>query len=675
MGQLLAKATLKYGKSVREAVAILCRALKRRKFLGLREVLWPLPDFQRGHGSESTHTEVIAWNIVAMWLIGVATKGLHNRATLREAEEWFHSKESAARLTDILSASELAEVGRALPSGINPETCLNQLPYILDPHGPGSRLSVMRDPDTRAARVQKRAEGVFYTPSDVAEYMVSNCLDSLDIDSCPKIFDPACGTGIFLRVALQELRRRNKEKSAISIAVECLFGTDVAPWPLDATAFVLLADILMNELDEQRNPGQLWRRLRTNLVCTDALLVEPGDTSSDSTNRHHNDTNRLSLATLFPAIQDGPTVMVGNPPYADLGDSPCLGKLVQSFKTLSVKPTPTAEICVAFVEQMVRLANRNQCAGSLVLPLSVACNIGPQFVAVRQLIQSTTGEWRFAFFDREPQGLFGEDVKTRNAIIFWRRDALSENSVLSSGPLRRWRGQNRASMFDRIGFTRISCDIRGGIPKVEGCSQVSALEALNARWDRLEQAVHSVKRINLSGTTDASDRVLFVGSTAYNYLNVFLRPPQKVFRSEHQLSRSQLYAIQCASSKDALAIFGILTSHLSYWWWLTHGDGFHITRRFLTNFPFGIEVLGGQYRDVLAECGAALWSAMNSNPTISLNRGRTSVSYSPIGYADSRRSADRVLLDAAGLDDSFADELQRFSEQTIAAQPRCQTQL
>ena len=84
--------------------------------------------------------------------------------------------------------------------------------------------------------------------------------------------------------------------------------------------------------------------------------------------------------------------------------------------------------------------------------------------------------------------------------FFWVRDASAMCPVLESGPLRRWRGQNRAAMFDSIGFTRISGDIRSGIPKVEGARQASALKTLNARWDRLEQAVHSIKRLTFADT-------------------------------------------------------------------------------------------------------------------------------------------------------------------------------
>ena len=481
-----------------------------------------------------------AWGIVSMWLTGIATKNLSSNATLSEAEEWFLPADYPKRLRDILPLWEVRLAEGALPAGMNPGFCLDQLPYILDPHGPGSRLSVMRDSGTRAARQRKRAEGVFYTPADVAKYMVSGCLNSLDCDSAPSILDPACGTGVFLRAALQKLRRKYPGKSAYSLAMECLFGTDIAPWPLDATAFVLLADILDCEPRGQELPGELWRRMRTNLRCIDSLLMEPAGVDIDSKDAGDAEGRLSSLTTLFPAMREGPKVIVGNPPYADLGDSAHGRKHMRAFKTLSVKPSPTAEIYVAFVEQMIRLANLKQCAGSLVLPLSLACNVGPQFTAARRLIQGTPGQWRFAYFDREPQALFGEDVKTRNAIVFWNRDASSECSVLSSGPLRRWRGEHRATLFGGINFTRIRGDIRGGIPKVEGDSQVAALERLSARWDRLEQAVHGVRRLSLSEAADAGDDIIFLGNTAYNFLNVFLRPPQTLFNNGLQLTGNQL---------------------------------------------------------------------------------------------------------------------------------------
>ena len=670
MRQTLTAQPQAYSRSIREAVSVLANSLRCKRRYGLKETLLPFHHIQPGSGPVYPEPEVVAWDIVSIWLIGVVTNNLSTKSTLREAEDWFLAKNRPKRLTDLLSSREIRESEGVLPSGLSAELCYELLPYILDPHGPGSRLSVKRDPRTRAARVQKRAAGVFYTPADVAEYMVNGCLDSLDSESAPTVYDPACGTGVFLRVALRELKRRYKEKDLFSLASECLFGTDVAPWSLDASSFLLLAEILVSDAGQKEIPAELWCRLRLNLKCIDTLLVDPIDTDSETSSTAQSDLSRVPLSKLFPAIKDGPTVIVGNPPYADLGVPPYVDELVRTFRTLRVKPRSTAEVYVAFVEQMIRLANQSQCAGSLVLPLSIASNVGPQFDVARRLIQETAGQWRFAFFDREPQALFGEDVKTRNAIVFWVRDESAMSTVLESGPLRRWRGKSRAAMFDSIGFTRIPGDIRRGIPKVEGACQSSALETLNARWDRLGQAVQGIKRLTFADTLVAGDDLVFVGNTAYNFINVFLRPPETIFESNLRLSGNPLYAIQCATSECALAVFGILTSHLAYWWWHTQGDGFHVSRRFITDFPFGNDVLGGQEVSLLSRIGSDLWSAMGSNPTMSLNRGSTSLAYNPIYHSDIRQAVDKLLIDVAGLNGSFVDELQQFTEHTLAAAPR-----
>jgi hypothetical protein len=71
----------------------------------------------------------------------------------------------------------------------------------------------------------------------------------------------------------------------------------------------------------------------------------------------------------------------------------------------------------------------------MVVPLSLACNESAQYQACRARIASAPGHWRFAFFDREPHALFGEDVKTRNVIVLWQRDhAADVVAVLPPNP-------------------------------------------------------------------------------------------------------------------------------------------------------------------------------------------------------------------------------------------------
>ena len=663
-GHVLSTVVETYGKPIREAVGILSCSFTGKRCSGVRSALLsprverPEPDFAR------SDEELAAWAVVSMWVVGVAVKAVPIAGSLSEAERWFSGMVS---LTALLSGDARRRVETALRAKADATAYFELLPYVLDPHGPGSRLSVRREPDTHAARARKRAEGAFYTPADVAEYMAGACLMEVTDSTLPRVFDPACGTGVFLRAALQEIRRRNSAADAFTVASECFFGADMDPWPLDATAFVLLADSWADLRGQVMPPVEAWRSLRMNLACVDTLRIDPaeGGVEENATDLARN--SRISISRLFPAMESGPTVILGNPPYADLGPRPDLGKLGSVYETIAIKPQPTAEIYLPFVEQMIRLANKDVFSGAVVLPLSVACNVGEQFATARELISRTRGRWRFVFFDREPHALFGEDVKTRNAIVLWSRCPSNKKPTFFTGPLRKWRGDSRAAMFRSFKFTQIDEGIRAGIPKVDGERQVGVLSALSVRWGRLEQVAQSIGRIELSETADADNRTVFVGATAYNFLNVFLKPPKGVFQGEQELSEHPLHTVRCASKTDALAVFGILSSHLAYWWWHVHGDGFHVSRRFIAELPFGVADLPERVTEALSEHGAALWTAIKEKPIISVNRGRTSLAYTPNGHDDRRRRLDEVLAEQMGLTLAFVDELQQFTARTVAA--------
>ncbi len=686
-GHVISTIAETYGRPLRDAVAVLSGSLARHgECANLHQELFdnrrwePLQDMVR------PEAEMASWSIVSMWVSAISIRALPASASLLDAECWFFGTNSPRRLTSLLSDNATRKAEKILRLKIDPTAYFQLLPYLLDPHGPGSRLSVSRDPGTRIARARKRAEGVFYTPADIAEYMAAACLDSLDDDPFT-VFDPACGTGVFLRAALREIQRRHPGRCAFEIASECLFGTDIDPWPLDATAFVLLTDVWKNRQEKRSTPAELWRQLRLNFACIDTLRIDPAEITNVSANRCESlqvsrlDTQSLSycdmtankrvpLSRLFPALNRGPSVVLGNPPYANVGDRDDFEALGRSFNTLAVKLQRNAEIYLLFLEQMIRLASPDRCAGSLVLPLSLACNVGSQFAAARKLISETPGDWRFAFFDREPQALFGEDVKTRNTIITWSRSASETDTRIETGPLRKWRGESRAEMFQTLRFTPIESDIRPGIPKVDGECQAAAFKVLSSRFNCLEQAVKGILRLNLAHAPNADNSSVFVGPTAYNFLNVFLKPPRDLLSDDKVLSEHPLYAISCASPKDALAVFAILTSHLAYWWWHAHGDGFHVNKRFIASLPFGLDALNGESVDKLVASGGELWSKIKLNPIVSLNRGRASLAYTPNGHDRIRRQADQVLADLAGLESAFVDELQQFTAHTVAAKLR-----
>lgn len=673
-GHVLSTAAELYGNPIRDAVALLAQSLACTPARDTSDYLHRQRALDHGSEVNRSEPEMAARFIVAVWVTGVATQQIPISASLREAEQWFFGCNLIDSLTTRLTEKATFAAERSLKANADVSAYFELLPYILDPHGPGSRLSVRRDPSTKTARTRKRADGVFYTPSDVAEFMAEACFGTLNFSLPPSVFDPACGTGVFLRAAFGELRRRFAGTAPISLASECLFGSDIDPWALDATTFVLLADVLSHTEKMVHTPLASWLRMRRNLARIDTLRIDPAPQKSDGTKGYDN-AGRISISTLFPTLTRGPSIVLGNPPYADLGTRVDLPDIAKTFRTIAVKQQPGAEIYLAFIEQMVRLAAPETCAGALVLPLSIACNVGPQFTAARKLIADTRGQWRFAFFDREPHALFGEDVKTRNAIVLWSRAPHNKAASLATGPLRKWRGNSRARMFQSLRFTDVDGDIRGGIPKIDGALQANVLPILIGRWSCLEHASKAIERRPLASASNADERTVFVGPTAYNFLNVFLKPPRALLQKDAVLSEHPLHAITCASEHDAFAIFALLSSHLAYWWWHAHGDGFHVSARFLSEFPFGVEALNGPAGEALAQCGHELWSTIRTSPIISLNRGRTSLAFTPNGHDGLRRKIDEILADLARIDAEFVDELQQFTAHTVAAMLRARQNL
>ena len=117
-----------------------------------------------------------AWNLVLICLTARSSGQCLPRCSIHESEIWFSGglKTTPAWLSAQIPAESLWQAEQLL-NGIELDSELRALlPYILEEHGPGSRASVMKDPTTASSRAAKRESGVFYTPADVADYMVEH---------------------------------------------------------------------------------------------------------------------------------------------------------------------------------------------------------------------------------------------------------------------------------------------------------------------------------------------------------------------------------------------------------------------------------------------------------------------------------------------------------------------
>jgi predicted RNA methylase len=523
----------------------------------------------------------------------------------------------------------------------------------------------MQRPETREARARKRADGVFYTPADVADYMAGLVLPGVSWPKPPVLLDLACGTGVFLRAALKRFAAVVPRADIAALALTSLHGVDIDLTALNGAAFTLLHDC-GGSATASTPPVQLWRSLRANLLRADALSLDPGRSAHIVPMRKGGSARRSLLGDRFPALAGGADVVMGNPPYADIGQRDDFAVLARVFETIAAVPTPKADLYPVFVEQMIRLSAPTA-AGSLVLPLSIACNGGAQFVALRRLVARTSGTWRFAFFDRQPHALFGEDVKTRNAIVAWECKPEDVGAQILTGPLTKWRAQARAAMFERISFTPLSVPVASGIPKISGLVQSKALLSLSGRAMKLSGAVLGFgRRAPVASVRNRVRPTVFVGATAYNFLNVFREvttaTPDGLTPTSHHP-----HALECVSERDARAVLALLASGTAFWWWHVHDDGFHVSRSTLGELPVGIDVLAGSAGDELAEIGADIWASAKKAFVVSNNGGKASFAFPPSSYATARVATDRVLRRALGLPAAFEAELNHFLHDVISA--------
>ena len=457
---------------------------------------------------------------------------------------------------------------------------------------------------------------------------------------------------------------------------------------MDAACFVLLHECLRSPHRRQAAaPWSQWHRIRCNLCVADALtfrLAAPPDhhaaaTLTDLRRRLDGSyveppparrdapaalfSQGLPLGNVFPTLADGAHVVIGNPPYAPIGPRDDAAALTQRFASLPASSRAGWDHFPAFVEMMWRFALPGRGSSGMVVPLSLASSRRLQMTATRRAIMRSGGRWRFAFFDREPHALFGEEVKTRNAIVF-RADASGRTAETSieTGPLRRWTSRQRATLFDTVDFTPLpGVPIAAGVPKLDGDVCARAYRRLRQHTVRLRDMCATVAPcLPQDATAHGSGRQVFVAGTAYNFLNTF-RSHRDLPEPRAPWSASKLLCLGLATTPEADRVFAILSSRLAYWLWHVTADGFHVTRSFVLDLPINDRLFAEPAKHALSDLGSRLWERVQAQRIISVNRGRQTVSYRPHASEDLRDGIDALLLEALDLEAAFLDYLRGFT--------------
>ena len=500
--------------------------------------------------------------------------------------------------------------------------------------------------------MQSGGDGVFYTPADVARFIATETIcDHLSRQQpsdlgLPTILDPACGTGALLAAAydvLADRRRPASWRAAAELAASSLHGTDISRFAISGANLVLVERLIRTPRSSaDPAPWSLWKQVQANLAAADStsfLAASGPNRLPDLFQKCPQD----SVGDIFPRVQNGFDIVLGNPPYA----------YTREGRRKQVAFVP-------FVEIMWRLTGDAGSAG-LVLPLSIAYNSGRMFAELRRSMGDTPGRWRFAFFDRTPDSLFGDNVKTRNAIVFLTKNA-NATGMETTGLLR-WSSRSRDELFDSIEFTRVGHALDSAIiPKLGTPSEVAAYERIRNSGGAL--LGHSL-RPEPGGQTTDDLRVLYLGTTAYNWLPIY----RARVLGDSDLQRTGLWALAAETPEQADAVFAVLSSRLIYWLWRVEGDGFHLPKRFVMRAPVSLGSICQSELRALAGHGRRLWAEVTKHPIKSVNSGKVSLSYSPHrGRGPEIVTAiDELVVTALGLPVNFAQELNGYVRDTVVA--------
>jgi len=201
----------------------------------------------------------------------------------------------------------------------------------------------------------KKAGGVYYTPSYIVDYIVSNTIGELINNKIPedvnnlKILDPACGSGSFLLGAYDFLlnyhltyylenkdfaiktnkiyEKGNNDYSLTfdekkKILLNNIYGVDIDSGAIEVTKLSLILKLLENETQDliKNLKNHILPDLSNNIKCGNSLIdtsVLSSQTLSifDPDNLKH--LNPMNWEDAFPEIikNGGFDVIIGNPPY------------------------------------------------------------------------------------------------------------------------------------------------------------------------------------------------------------------------------------------------------------------------------------------------------------------------------------------------------------------------
>lgn len=456
----------------------------------------------------------------------------------------------------------------------------------------------------------KKAKGVYFTPYDIARHMCMSSIDEL-IDVCgvgideARFADLSCGTGVFALCLLAELKSRGfmpDFDSALDFFENRFRGYDANALTVIVCRYcigVVLRGLYPDEFSSHR----------ANLALTASI-------------QH---TDSLADESQDAFLEYSPHCVIGNPPY--------------------VSTRGGGNTCIDFLHVAMTVADGNAVI-SHVLPISVSCNRAKPYRATRMRIALTdTWNARFEHYDRSPDALFGDDVRTRIVVLRLSRNNRRRDRYICTTGLSRWVSSNRAMLFEDMpkrGTPVLGKDVLEFVPKIEtpvGMALFS--EVTKAKEPSLAGMIAKRGVGRCSG---------YYPTIVYNWiLALDHNPPSHDANGEPYVPDS-LRTCNFACEDDMYYFIGILNSVTAFWFWTVESDGFHLSSHLLKALNLGRSRFDVSTAQRISECGRKLCRQLPEHKKSSINSGKTIVRYNHLPELQTIFEIDDLVLGALGTD-------------------------
>lgn len=451
----------------------------------------------------------------------------------------------------------------------------------------------------------KKNSGIYYTPVDVVGFMIDKCINSLNCEDTKRnltYLDCSCGSGIFLLSIIDKFIDGGRdERKILEFISNSIWGIDKSGIAVETCKVVILTEIL-KRIRDFSYVNELWKILGENIVCGDSLDME----------------NVLSKNKKFPRKF---SCIIGNPPYV----------------TVSGK----GNIFISFVNNLIDYSDGNSCS-SLIVPLSICYSQVVGFVNLRQRIfDEQDVAWEFYNYDRSPDSLFGDQVKTRNTILF-RASNVGKKVFYTTG-LQRWTSENRDGLFSNIKQVQFSSCGLSIIPKI-------ATEIERIAFEKLSTGKNSISQLCVKHNSSCS---VAVNGTAYNWLCAYAQIPPSTDEFGKPYIPNSMKMFNFLNDKDKYFFVALLCNRVTYWYWSVIGDGFHVNTSLLNDFKIGKDDFDDTSFNRLSEIGKMYSERLVRYPVKSYNSKKCIINYNHLECREYFSETEKMIIRNMGIPSEF----------------------